>query len=283
MNLKGSRLMRVGLALVILAAVGAGSILALPRLVDKGLRSATKRTPYQLSYSQKKFSWPPRILLDEVRLRQRTSGQIVATIPKLSIGLALDSKPDSPRLLIRIDAQTATIKTNGEAAWPKDHTKRFVKNVLKNFRRVGIGWEFGRVVLEGRTGQRMELEALNGVAFARGLDEFQITTGGAVTNTEGPVVELEGPFSCRLEILRYKDRTVVEQLWDGKGLRIERSGQVLKEAGDVWQVKIRAPWLITFSIGDTSPRTVMEPENPKLQAIWEEEWPFRVLAQRKPD
>lgn len=283
MGPKGRRLVLAGLALIIMVALGAGLIIFLPKAVDEGLRSATKRTPFRLTYSQQEFGWPPELLLDEVRVRQKTSGRLVATIPRLSIGLSYESNPGRPRLLIRLEAPSGTITTNGETSWSEDQIKGFVKNALQNFRRVGISWKAGKVALEGPAGQRLEVEALQGTALAQGLDSFLITVGGTIDRVEGADLGVLGPFSLSLKILRYRDRTVVEHLWSGKELRIERSGRVVKEAGEPWTVKTRVPWLIVFPLGETGPQTTMEPDSPKLRAVWQTEWPFRLVSYKRPE
>ena len=266
---KGRSARWLGLILLVVAVLGAAGVYRLPWMIDRVLRSAMKRTPYRLAYAGRSLTWPPGVLLREVQVAEQASGRIVATLHSLALGLAFGPGPTQPRVLVTLVAPSASLKADGAPAWPEDNARRFIKNALKNFRKVGLRWEVERLTLESRDGWRATIGSVTGAARASGPDTIRIVMGGTIINTHGLAAEVQGPFTWSITIQRYMDSTLLEHLWDGKGLRVAKEGRVVKKAGAAWQVRSTIPWLATLSLGENPPQTVMTPANPRLQALWE--------------
>lgn len=268
MSLRRRLFLPAVIALALMALLGVVWFVALPKAVDPGLRRATKRTPYRLTYARKSLTWPPALKLEEVSLKEKGSGRVVVVTPSLSIGFTFGADSAEPRLLVTIDAPEATLRLDGSPSWPEDQARAFLRHALQNFRSVGVRWGVGRVVLEGPSGRRLSLGSVRGLAYAQGLDTFQVLASGTIDSMEGGGPEAQGPFVWSLLIQRYVDRTTLEHRWEGGKLRVVEAGRVVKKAGDPWQVTSRVPWLITFPIGDTAAKTAMTPDNPALRSLW---------------
>lgn len=270
---KGRSARWLGLTLLVMAVLGAAGVYRLPWMIDRVLRSAMKRTPYKLAYAGQTLTWPPGAVLRDVMVTERSSGRLVATLPRLALSLGLGSEPTGPRWLTRLTAPSVTLKRPGALPWPQDHARRLLKNALKNFRKVGLRWEVERLALESRDGWRATIGSVTGAARASGPDTIRIVMGGTIINTHGLAAEVQGPFTWSITIQRYMDSTLLEHVWDGKGLRVAKEGRVVKKAGSTWQVRSTIPWLATLSLGENPPQTVMNPKDPRLQALWGRLWP----------
>ncbi len=261
-----------GVILLLVVLIGVTGTFWLPWMVGRELHSAMKRTPYRLVYDGMKAVWPPGVALQGVRAAERDTGRIVATLPRLTLGLALGSSPDQPRLLLHLAAPSVELTSDSLPPWPEDNSRQFIKHLLKNFRFAGLQWRVGSVSLEWTGNRKLTLRTVTGEARARGPDTFQAVTKGAITGTEGLRAEVQGAFSSTLIVRRYLDATMLEHHWDGEGLRVIENGREIKRAGDPWQVRTSVPWVITYPLGQKALKAAMVPEDPRLRSLWERLW-----------